>query len=166
MGGSLRPPGLRPRHPGDLQRIGILLEAGRLSAFDPPDVRELRVHAFPGRLESSGVAAQRDDRVAGVEDLLDGDGESVPFANAAREDTLRHRVRPDIGIAVRIGKILGFVPDDARAHGAENGGDVACRKAIVYAPDQGDVLLRHWPSPPTMVPCDYDPPLAICKPPG
>jgi alkanesulfonate monooxygenase SsuD/methylene tetrahydromethanopterin reductase-like flavin-dependent oxidoreductase (luciferase family) len=150
----------RARH---LQRVDILLERDGLAVGDPPDVRELRVHGLAGGLAAAAIAAQRHDRVAGIEDFLDGDGEAIPFADAACEDAFRHRLRPDIGIAVGIREILRLVPDDAWAHRAEHGGDVAGGEALVNAPDQGDILLRH-PIPPLCgMMRDYDPALAICK---
>jgi len=110
--------------------------------------------------------AQCDDRVAGIEDFVDGDGETVPFADAAGEHSLRHGLRPDIGIAVGIREILGLVPDDPGAHRAEHGADVAGCEPLVNAPDQAHVLLRHPLPSQTTIAADYDRPLAICKPGG
>lgn len=38
----------------------------------------------------------------------------------ASEHAVRHGLRPDVGIAVRIRKILGFIPDDGRTHPPEH----------------------------------------------
>ena len=102
---------------------------------------ELRVEFPPGRLVGTVIAAEHNDSVAGVEKLVGDRGETVPFGAEPGEHPGQDRLRPQIGIAVRIREILRLVPDDVRAHPADHAGHVAGLERGIEALHQSDIVL-------------------------
>ncbi len=81
-----------------MQGVGVLLEGGGLAALEAPDVGDLGVLLASGGFVGAGVAAEGDDGVAGVEDLVDVDAEAVPLGGASGEDAVDDGLGSDVGV--------------------------------------------------------------------
>lgn len=83
-----------------MQRVRVLLEAGDLAAVHPPDMGDLGALGFVRGLEGPGVAAQGDDGLARVDQLVHLDGEALPLRGAPGEDAGEDGFGPDVRVAV------------------------------------------------------------------
>lgn len=74
-----------------VQRVDELLEADHLSVFEGPYVDGLRVHGAAGVFVRAVVAAQRDDAIVAIDQIIHRDRETVPFADTACEHAGRNQ---------------------------------------------------------------------------
>src|SRR5664279_4007960 len=101
---------------GGLGRIRVLLETDDLAFVQSPHVSELGVERHAGSFICSFVATQHDDRVTRVEELCGYGLELIPLRSKTEKDTFSNGGWPNVGIAVRVRKTLGLVPDDGGIH--------------------------------------------------
>src|SRR5688572_11626497 len=120
-----------PHDPRELRCVCVLLEADDLSIAKRPDVGKLSIERFAGRLVRRGVAAERDDDIAAVDDLSDVDAEIVPVPSDPHENTVKHGLRPAVRVPIGVGDALRFVPDDPRVETPKDGRDIATRKGLI-----------------------------------
>jgi hypothetical protein len=126
-----------------VEGVGELLEAGDLAVGETPDVDELGVLGAACGLVGAGVAAQDDDGVAGVEELMGRGGEVVPLAGAAGEDAGGDGLGPDVGVAVGVGEVVGLGPGDVVAEAAQDSREVAGGEGLLDGADGVEVGIGH-----------------------
>src|SRR5512146_2983875 len=104
---------------GGLGGIGVLLEGGDSAVTQTPDMRELRVQRSAGSFECALVMAEGHDGVAGIMELVGKNLEVFPFGGETEEEALGNRRRADVRVAVGVGEVLRFVPDNPGIHGGD-----------------------------------------------
>ena len=112
-----------------------------LAVLQLPDMRELSVQRFARGLVNAGVAASDEDEVTSVMKLLWRGREAILLGYQAHKDAVQNRVRPHVGVAVRIWEIIGFAPFHLWRHGAQHGGHIAFGKGGVQIANHINVWL-------------------------
>jgi hypothetical protein len=89
--------GLEPRHIRELLGVDILAPADHLAILERPDVSELGAQTPAGRLVGADVVAEADDRISGVEQLvqlavepLKAPRSRAPFSRSLQLGPVRH----------------------------------------------------------------------------
>ncbi len=111
-----------------MQGVRVLLECDCLAVFYSPDVRDLCVLWFARRYVGAQVSSGGDDRVTCVDDLVYLHSKAIPFTAATGKDAVQDCFWTVVRIAVGVGKVLGFIPDDVRTEAPEDRWDVPLGK--------------------------------------
>src|SRR5947199_9884267 len=82
-----------------LRRVGVLAEAHDPAALDVVDVGESGGRGLARRLVGAAILSEGDDRLAGVQPLVDDGLPIHPVRRELREDALEHRVCSDVPAA-------------------------------------------------------------------
>lgn len=114
-----------------MQGVRVLLECDCLAIFDSPDVCDLCVLLFARRFVGAQVSSRGDDRVTCVDDLVYLHSKTIPFTAATSKDAVQDCFWTVVRIAVGVGEVLGFMPDDFRTEAPENRWDVPLGKGRI-----------------------------------
>lgn len=125
-----------------LERVGIFLEAVEAAVRgDVEEVAELGREFLPGVAVPAAIAAGRDDRVAGVEELLHVDAELREVVVDRVDDAVAEGGEAAIGVAGGIEGMFRLVPQEVPAEAPFEGGEVATVERLVEAAHGLDILL-------------------------
>ena len=126
--------------------IGVLLETNDLAATNAPQVSELRVQARLRGLVRRAISSCDYDRVAGIEEFCRHCLKIIPFGGQSKENSFGNGSRTYIGIAIRVGEVLRFVPDNGGVHRGKRGRTVAACKGGIDVSDQIE-MRSPWGKP-------------------
>lgn len=126
-----------------LCRVGELLKSCDPAIAQAPDMRELCVKSDMGRFVGTTITARDDNSVSSVDEFGRDGLKMVPLGCEAKEDSFGHSGGAKVGIPIRIGEVLRFIPNDSRVQHRKSSRTVAAIDCSIKILHEIEIGCRH-----------------------